>query len=215
MPHWSLLNKLHHCSIDNIIHTWITSFLTNRIQSVVVDGATSPPPKKVISGVPQGTMLGPLLFHLYINDLPSIVSSQVCLFADDCILCRAIQTVQDQLQLQKTSTTWNSGPRNGEWSLMPKSVRLCASAGHRSHSSTYTPLAVKSCQKSTRPNTWELHCQTPFPGPHTSARLSTRLVAREPSCVATSTSAPETQGASLSDICPLCPSTQHQSGTHT
>ena len=96
----SLLNKLHHYGIDNNIDTWITSFLTNHIQSVAVDGATSPL-TKVISGVPQGTVLGPLLFLLYINDLPAVVSSQVCLFADDCILYRAIQTVQDQLQLQK------------------------------------------------------------------------------------------------------------------
>ena len=74
VPHQSLLNKLHHYGIDNNIHTWITSFLTNRIQSVVLDGATSPP-TKVISGVPQGTMLGPLLLPLYIYDLPSIIST--------------------------------------------------------------------------------------------------------------------------------------------
>ena len=46
-------------------------------------------------------MLGPFLFFLYINDLPSVVSSQGRLFADDCILYRATQTTQDQLQLQK------------------------------------------------------------------------------------------------------------------
>ena len=104
VPHRSLLNKLHYYIIDNYIYTSITSFLTNRIQSVVVDGATSPP-TKVISGVLQGTVRGPLLFLLYINDLPSIISSQVRLFADDCILYRAIQTVQDQLQLQKDLNT--------------------------------------------------------------------------------------------------------------
>ena len=114
VPHRSLLNKLHHYGIDNNIHTWITSFLTNCIQSVVVDGATSPP-TKVIYGVPQRTVLRPLSFLLYINDQPSVVSSQVRLFADDCILYRAIQTIQDSFK--KSSTTWSSGPRNGEWSL--------------------------------------------------------------------------------------------------
>ena len=58
---------------------------------------------------------------------------------------------------KKTSITWNSGPRNGAWGLMPRSVRSCASAGHRSCSNTYTPLAVKSCQKSTKPNTVKCH----------------------------------------------------------
>ena len=79
---------------------------------------------------------------------------------------------------KKTSTTWNSGPRNGEWSSMPRSRRSCASAGHRNRTSTYIPLAVKSFQKSTRPNTWKIHCQTPCPGPHMSARLSTSLAER-------------------------------------
>ena len=177
VPHRSLLNKLHHYYIDNNIHTWITSFLTNRIQSVVVDGATSPP-TKVISGVPQGTVLGPLLFLLYINDLPSVASSQVRLFGMTASSTGPSRPSKTSYSSKKTSTTWNSEPRNGEWCLMPRSVRSCVSAGNRNRSSTYTPLAAKSCQKSTRPNTWELHCQTPCPGPLMLARLSTRLAAR-------------------------------------
>ena len=56
-------------------------FLKNRKQCVVVDGISSSP-ADVDSGVPQGTVLGPILFLLHINDLPSIVSSKVRLFAD-------------------------------------------------------------------------------------------------------------------------------------
>ena len=55
----------------------------------------------VDSGVPQETVLGPLLFLYHINDLPLAVSSQVCLFADDCLLYRKIKSQKDHAELQK------------------------------------------------------------------------------------------------------------------
>ena len=76
------------------------NFLTNRTQKVVVDGSSSES-ARVRSGVPQGTVLGPLLFLTYINDLPSTVSSQVRLFADDCLLYRPLKCRADQEQLQR------------------------------------------------------------------------------------------------------------------
>ena len=78
----------------------IQNFLTNRTQKVVVDGSSSES-ARVRSGVPQGTVLGPLLFLTYINDLPSMVSSQIRLFADDCLLYRPIKCRTDQEQLQR------------------------------------------------------------------------------------------------------------------
>ena len=75
-------------------------FLTNKTQKVVVDGSSSES-ARVRSGVPQVTVLGPLLFLTYINDLPSTVSSQVRLFADDCLLYRPIKCRADQEQLQR------------------------------------------------------------------------------------------------------------------
>ena len=55
----------------------------------------------VQSGVPQGTVLGPLLFLVYINDLPGQVTSTVRLFADDCLLHRTISSIADQIELQR------------------------------------------------------------------------------------------------------------------
>ena len=67
---------------------------------VVLEG-TSSETTSVDSGVPQGTVLGPLLFLLHINDLPNCVKSRVRLFTDDCLLCREINTFQDHRTLQQ------------------------------------------------------------------------------------------------------------------
>ena len=83
VPHQRLLHKLDHYGIRRTTLNWMQNFLTNRTQKVVVDGSSSEP-ARVRSGVTQGTVLGPLLFLTFINDLPSTVSSQVRLFADDC-----------------------------------------------------------------------------------------------------------------------------------
>ena len=68
-------------------------------QSVVLDGKYSDK-VAVISGVPQSTVLGPLLFIIYINDLPSSLMSTVKLFADDCILYRPVVHIRDCQNLQ-------------------------------------------------------------------------------------------------------------------
>jgi hypothetical protein len=100
VPHSRLLMKLQHYVVRGHLHDWITSFLLGRTQCVVLDGQSSAA-TTVSSGVPQGIVLGPLLFLFFINDLPSVVSSTIRLFTDDCLLHRRIRTTEDPAILQR------------------------------------------------------------------------------------------------------------------
>ena len=101
VPHQRLLDKLSHYGIDGSCPWWIKSFLSRRTQKVMVDGTFSDA-APVVSGVPQGTVLRPLLFLLFINDLPSTTSpgTRIRLFADDCLIYHPIRDSQDQVTLQ-------------------------------------------------------------------------------------------------------------------
>ena len=83
--HRGLLFKLRRLGLSQIVIQWFSSYLTNRVQQVVVDGATSQP-LSITAGVPQGSILGPLLFLVYINDLVDRLICNVFLFADDTFL---------------------------------------------------------------------------------------------------------------------------------
>ena len=112
VSHKRLIHKLNYYGISGSIATWIETFLIGRTQQVVVNGAASSS-TTLTSGVSQGTVLGPPLFLLYINDLPDNLSTSVRLFADDCILYTPIRTQNgssllqnDLLKLQKWQYKW-------------------------------------------------------------------------------------------------------------
>ena len=97
VPHKPLIEKLQAIGLDVYLVQWITDYLTNRTQFVVVNGVSSKP-LSVISGVPQGSVLGPLLFLIYINgitELPLSPESKLVMYADDILLYRPIRQASD------------------------------------------------------------------------------------------------------------------------
>ena len=100
VPHQRLLLKLKHYRVRENSLSWIEDFLSARTQEIIIEGSklSSSP---VMSGVPQGTFFGPLLFLAYINDMPECVKSKIKLFADDSLLYRKIKNFADCHQLQE------------------------------------------------------------------------------------------------------------------
>ena len=99
VPHQRLLLKLKAHGIGNGMINWIEKWLIDRRQRVVVDGEVSNW-KAVLSGVPQGSVLGPILFLIYINDLDDDITSKVLKFADDTKVYRKIKSDADRQHLQ-------------------------------------------------------------------------------------------------------------------
>ena len=136
VPHQRLLGKVRAHGIDGKILGWIRSWLTDRRQRVVINGSKSDW-GQVISGVPQGSVLGPLLFLIYINDLDSGISSDVSKFADDTKIGRVIRSDSDVIALQSDLDKMN------EWSnrwQMQFNINKCKvlSVGRDNPRSKYT-----------------------------------------------------------------------------
>ena len=102
VDHKLLLRKIRCMGITGKLYEWLKSFLSNRSQKVVIDGLHSYI-TLVLSGVPQGTVLGPILFLIYLNDIDSSIKHDCTLrsFADDSRLFKSISSYQDALSLQK------------------------------------------------------------------------------------------------------------------
>ena len=100
VPHQRLLIKLQSYGVEGKVLQWVKSFLADRRQKVFVSGAGSTW-SLVISGVPQGSVLGPVLFVCYVNDMPELVKSMIYLYADDAKLARHIKTDSDVVELQQ------------------------------------------------------------------------------------------------------------------
>ena len=110
VPHQRLLSKLAVYGITGNIFKWIKDFLTNRHQRVRVGNHYSPM-TEVLSGIPQGSVLGPILFTIFINDLPNCIQSCCKVFADDTKIYDSTDNagrIQDDIiRLQRWSDLWN------------------------------------------------------------------------------------------------------------
>ena len=114
VPHKELLFKLRSLGISGKLWSWFESYLLNRYQCVKINNSLSHL-LPVLSGIPQGSILGPLLFLIYVNDIPDIIKfCLLFLFADDTKCIKTISSPLDSLKLQEDlnnlnfwSTHWN------------------------------------------------------------------------------------------------------------
>ena len=100
VPHRKLIFKLQSIGVPGGVVRWIESFLKDRRMKVSVGGSESRW-APVTSGVPQGSVLGPLLYLMYVNDLPSWMMNCMAMFADDSKLWRRIRSEEDARSLQR------------------------------------------------------------------------------------------------------------------
>ena len=118
VPQLELLLKLWKVGVVGSLWRWFCEYLSNRYQQVCINSSTLP----VISGVPQGSLLGPLLFLIYINDSPAALKhSESFLFADDTKCLLPICPPHDCIQLQSdlnALTSWST-----DWKLMFNETR--------------------------------------------------------------------------------------------
>lgn len=109
VSHPRLISKVKNCSIDGSLLMWIENWLTDRRQRVVLNGECSDW-VEVTSGVPQGSVLGPILFTIYINDIDTGLKSSIVKFADDTKLMAKVENTTDWMNLQndlKLLELWN------------------------------------------------------------------------------------------------------------
>ena len=126
VDHDLILSKLKYkYNIDGRLLKFIKNYLSGREQCVAVEGIKSPI-KPVLSGVPQGSILGPILFVLFINDLPEGLSSDtnLALYADDTKIWRAISSFHDHELLQNDISHLNNCALNNKMKFHPQKCKV-------------------------------------------------------------------------------------------
>ena len=157
VPHQRLILKLKSHGIGISIINWIEQWLTDRRQRVVVDGEVSNW-KPVLSGVPQGSVLGPILFLIDINDLEEGVTSKILKFADDTKLFRKIKGNGDKQQLQDDIDKWIKWSE--KWQMLFNFQKCkCLHAGHGNTGVNYEMGGTILC-KTVKRSSSVVECRT-------------------------------------------------------
>lgn len=112
MPYNKLRAKLRNYRISGKVLDWVSNFLSERTQQGVINGTLSHV-EKVTSGVPQGSVIGPALFLLYINDFPDVEETTVKLFTDDTKTYTAVTNIEDGEKLQNTTNNFCDWSKKG------------------------------------------------------------------------------------------------------
>ena len=142
VPHHALLDKLRASGIRNRLLTWLRSYLTGRTQTTIVSGYASSP-ISISSGVVQGSVLGPTLFLLYINDImKSIQHGTPFLFADDVKIVYAFRPSLTDIYVQRIQEDLDSLTLWSRYSGLSFSAQKCQLMAYRCHLAEH---AIKLC----------------------------------------------------------------------
>jgi hypothetical protein len=149
VPHRRLHTKLIQMGLSVKTISWIDAFLRDRTFSVRAMGAVSSV-YPVVSGVPQGSVLGPILFKIYINDAPVVSKSPISIFADDILLMREISCSADTRQLQLDLLALESWSRTWKLKLNPakcQHIRFTRLTTRTAQQTTYVMRSGEPIQK--------------------------------------------------------------------
>ena len=149
VDHKILLHKLKSMGIQGKLLTWIEEFITNRTQQVIVEGDKSKT-ENVRSGVPQGTVLGPVLFIIYINDLADAIKhSQLLIFADDSKFTKNIRNNRNHNELQTDLNAAIKWATQNNMLLNNDKFQLLQHGRHQEYKTDYKIDDTNSLKKST------------------------------------------------------------------
>ena len=148
VPHRKLIDKMQDLGLNEHILLWVKSYLTDRSQKVIVNGKASDP-TPVLSGVPQGSVIGPLLFLIYIDgvmNLPLSEKSNLILYADDILLYRAIKCESDYSVLQDDINTINYWVEENHMQFNTAKCKYMLISHKRHKTTSPTALTIASHQ---------------------------------------------------------------------